>query len=117
LVESPADVGDGLHEGAFFGANGLKFRFVGIDVQDIFSAFLGSRKSRCLPVRPDLTALRADLALPSGDVGPPDFWAFSRLAARRAAAMGDSDSDLMVDSSSFGEGYSRFPFCVRARGG
>ncbi len=30
--------------------------------------------------RPCLTALRAERRLPSGDLGPVDFWAFRRLA-------------------------------------
>ena len=46
LVETPADVGDGLDEGAFFGADGLKFGFVRIDVQDIFAAFLGGEEEQ-----------------------------------------------------------------------
>jgi len=40
------------------------------------------------PVKLHLTALRLDFAFPSLDVGPVDFWAFSRFAAKRSAEMG-----------------------------
>ena len=49
-------------------------------------------------MRPCLRELREAFALPSGDDGPWDFWAFSRLAARRASEMVDSVSFMMLDS-------------------
>src|SRR2546426_10431769 len=47
---------------------------------------------------PDLRALSADLALPSGDVGPVDFFAFRRLALI-CASVGMVQSQLIASTA------------------